>query len=310
MVTMLGLPTPIRVYILNYLGETQEELRNLTLLSKQVNKDCKRPGIEWEIIPLFDLSPLQNILYGGGSTENFLHNLDQYQRDNDTSRKLQRYCHMIVNNIHQFDIGHTCYQHRNNNIRMYGIESLDISSSSSQTTKQSHILAIALSYLLPNLLEINLTNTSFSTYVVRSFSENCPRLEKVTWNGNNIRHEDKIDNNFFMNGISMKNSENSLKEIVMDDSSFNCHPLFRAEVMSDLNNHPNIFLFHRCCKSLERVSIRNARYTDGSVSIPQNALVKFIRNAPPNTLKWFRSDLNHENMNMLEKEQPGIEFLN
>jgi hypothetical protein len=51
--TLLGLPVPLRIYILNYLlGETQEELMiNLTLVSKQIYKDCKRPGIEWKIIP-------------------------------------------------------------------------------------------------------------------------------------------------------------------------------------------------------------------------------------------------------------------
>ena len=43
----LGLPTPLRrVYIINYLGQTQEELNNLTLLSKQVCEDRKGPGIE------------------------------------------------------------------------------------------------------------------------------------------------------------------------------------------------------------------------------------------------------------------------
>ena len=43
----LGLPTPLRrVYIINYLGQTQEELSNLTLVSEQVCEDRKRPGIK------------------------------------------------------------------------------------------------------------------------------------------------------------------------------------------------------------------------------------------------------------------------
>ena len=41
----------------------------------------------------------------------------------------------------------------------------------------------------------------------------------------------------------------------------------------------------------------------------QNALIKFVRNAP-STLRWFRSDLTPDNMTTLRLEQPGIELLN
>jgi len=43
--------------------------------------------------------------------------------------------------------------------------------------------------------------------------------------------------------------------------------------------------------------------------IPQAALVKFVRTAPE-SLKWFRSDLSPENMEMLRAERPGIELSN
>ena len=43
--------------------------------------------------------------------------------------------------------------------------------------------------------------------------------------------------------------------------------------------------------------------------IPQNALIKFVRNAP-SSLRWFRSDLSQENIAMLKKERLGIAFLN
>ena len=49
-------------------------------------------------------------------------------------------------------------------------------------------------------------------------------------------------------------------------------------------------------------------YIDG-ILIPQNALIKFVRNAPVSLL-WFRSDLSRANIEMLQKERPGIEFLN
>ena len=41
--------------------------------------------------------------------------------------------------------------------------------------------------------------------------------------------------------------------------------------------------------------------------VPQNALIKFVRNAPP-SLRWFRSYLTIEIMNMLRLERLEIEL--
>ena len=99
----------------------------------------------------------------------------------------------------------------------------------------------------------------------------------------------------------------------MDDSEFD-----DLNRLSDLENnkYAGIFLFHKCSSNkLERVSIRNAKVnlngfpTMQAVPVPQNALIKFIRNAP-STLKSFRSDLSPENMTMLRSERPEIELLN
>jgi hypothetical protein len=65
---------------------------------------------------------------------------------------------------------------------------------------------------------------------------------------------------------------------------------------------------------LERISIKNAKFEDFMVddhvvTIPQNALIKFVRNAPP-TLRWFRSDFTPDNMKILRMERPEIELLN
>ncbi|MGK3755532.1 MAG: hypothetical protein ACI8RD_007842 [Bacillariaceae sp.] len=52
------LPIPLRVYILNYLGEqTLDEIINLILVSKKMYEDCKQPGIEWKIFPTIEISP-------------------------------------------------------------------------------------------------------------------------------------------------------------------------------------------------------------------------------------------------------------
>ena len=95
----------------------------------------------------------------------------------------------------------------------------------------------------------------------------------------------------------------------MDDSFFYCTD---EEALSDLINLHYTFLFYNCCKVLERLSIRKAKYAtvfgDRPKKIPQDALIKFVRNAPP-TLKWFRIDLTEENMDILRLEQPGIELL-
>ena len=87
------------------------------------------------------------------------------------------------------------------------------------------------------------------------------------------------------------------------------------ENLSDLKNSPDLFLFHKCGSTvLERVSIRNAKWygfdhDEDPIIIPQNALIKFVRNAPK-SLRWFRSNLTTENMTMLRLERPEIELVN
>ena len=90
----------------------------------------------------------------------------------------------------------------------------------------------------------------------------------------------------------------------MNDSSFYSTQL-EIDNMSDLETHRDTFIFH-CSKALERVSIRNLIW--GSMYCRQKILIKFVRNVP--TLRWFRSNLTEENMNMLRLERPDIEFLN
>lgn len=97
----------------------------------------------------------------------------------------------------------------------------------------------------------------------------------------------------------------------MDDSVFYCG-LPRQLSDLDTDQYSNTFLFHRCSTKLERISIRNAMYSPGigtTTVVPQNALIKFVRNAP-STLIWFRSSLTQTNIDMLRLERPQIEFLN
>merc|ERR1711971_1210763 len=116
---------------------------------------------------------------------------------------------------------------------------------------------------------------------------------------NNIRYGSGIT----LDGEDTKHA-NNLRVLIVDDSVFLGNDI---EKLSDLNNHQDFFLFHLCCKVLERVSFRKAKYYNNNI-IPQDALIKFVRNAPL-SLKWFRSDLTEENMDILRLERPGIELL-
>lgn len=166
---------------------------------------------------------------------------------------------------------------------------------------------------LPNLRELDLSGCNYID--LKQFTLQCPHLEHITQN--NMNHP-----NFHLSiaGNEVRNAFN-LKEISMDNSAFDggCR-----QRLADLENdrYKHIFLFHKCGSTvLERVSIRNASYKydfdydfdhnrfEKIVFVPQNALIKFVRNAPF-SLKWFRSNLSHENMDMLRSERPGIEFLN
>ena len=116
----------------------------------------------------------------------------------------------------------------------------------------------------------------------------------------------------------MANKATNLREIMMDGSVFTCGVNSSIDEISDLENHPRWFLF--CLlesQVLERISIRRAKFSTSFyvygpqilTTVPQNALIKFIRNAP-RSLRWFRSDLSKDNIEMLRLERPGIEFLN
>jgi hypothetical protein len=71
------------------------------------------------------------------------------------------------------------------------------------------------------------------------------------------------------------------------------------------------FFFFACNSSLERVSLKGGRYVAMAnaaerVDFPQWALMRFVRRTQ--TLKWFRSDLTQENIELLQYERPDIEF--
>ena len=220
-----------------------------------------------------------------------------------------------------------------NELRLDGVKSLEVSVPETDYHEDDDYmhryygsLFYALAPILPNLRELDLSGCNYID--LGKFTILCPHLE-------HIKQNNMIHNKFHLsiNGNEIRNAF-KLKEIIMDNSAFDggCR-----QRLADLENdrYKHIFLFHKCRSTvLERVSIRNAifKYDDDklldemekqgnfvydsgyfgfekTVFVPQNALIKFVRNAP-SSLKWFRSNLSQENMDMLRFERPGIEFLN
>ena len=281
-----------------------ETLRTACLLCKELYDIIyHHPGMEQQVSPLLTISPSsEDDDDYNGRTEKLLQQL--YPNRN----KLQHIREVTIINEHKFGylFTSTADVKKTDSIlkqlRLEGVVSLNMSSIS-KGTKKSHSLPYTLASILPNLREIDLSNTMVSPSILVSFSDKCSRLEKITWNNIALFSYITID------GSKMRNIKN-LKEIYMNDSEFVGLSLLN-HALSDLDNdeYSHIFLFHKCSHVLERVSIKNS--TVGfrqAVYIPQNALIKFIRNAPL-SLTWFRSDLTPENIKMLRRERPEIEFV-
>jgi len=381
--TFMTVPLSVRTYILNFLSP--DSLLESSLLSKQLYQECHSGvGIEHPIIPVFRISPKvdNSGVVVVGSTQQFLQQMQKYQQhqhDDDTYQKVtQRYGSMEVIDIDKFtySIGHVLFQMIHHNpIQMQGVFLLNISRPFFQPQPHGHqghhqhqpqyehlqqpqrqsiapsscSLAIALSGMLPNLRELNLSNmVSGSTcgIILQQFTQQCPLLETLICNHNS---------HIYADGSEIQ-AATKLTEIRMDDCTFISYcknPTIRIpnnNINDDNDNNmditttttttPTPFLFH-CWNStvLERVSIRNAKYyvdsgdgNDGDVDdndhdhdhdentttnipilLPEDAIMKYIRNGAPPSLKWFRCSevsLSSTNKKVLQVEQPGIKFWN
>jgi hypothetical protein len=385
--TLMDLTIPVLFHIYNFLGETQEELINLTLVSKQTKKICKMYGIEWKIIPTIIISPHQDSGSGlifsqklgalacdhankhptnwervsdvdpedrtvkSSSFMYFENGLDGVHKarqdaealiaanpkislllrdvilastfatidrkenyfldiEKNKKRDLQSYTRLRVIDIDKFNYKDVSHEQFESNVQsMDWILSLDLSLSS--PSKKSMIFPLFFASLFPNLIEVDFSNTNFHCTLLEVYSDRCPLLEKITYCNNTLYCKTWIE----LCGFDMRHSSN-LKQIYMDDFVFK-QSQAGIDLMVDLNRPDTTFIFHLCCNVLERLSIRNAKWRDHkwrdqetdryNAVIPQNALIKFVRNAP--SLRWFRSDLTPENINMLRLERPEIELL-
>ena len=294
-------PLSILINIMSYADP--ETIRLLCCVSKQFyDLITNNPGLEHNrVIPLLQISPAEDQEDDKGRQGRLLKQLDRNQN------RLHHIRAMKVINPNQFRYSHCDELSRLVNTlqqRFTGVVALDLSSLRFTKTVFTNCFFLAtLRAMLPNLREIDLSSSNIQSHQLEEFAEECSRLEKITYN------HSSGDSHLSMDGKHMNPAKN-LKEIYMDDSSLFA-PIYSVStiaVFSDLENnkYSNIFLFHKCSKGLERVSIKNLTRRTGygleqKSTVPQNVLIKFVRNTP--TLKWLRSDLTQDNIEMLQSEQ-------
>ena len=347
---------PLSVIINILLYADPETVRILCLLSKQFLDIIRNsPAMKnHRVIPLLQISPSED-QEDPGRTKRLIHQLHQHrakfdhrvipllqiktsEAEEDDGRldrliqqlyqhraELQQYRAIKFLGVNKFFHPHLISdpaKHLPNAFQLHGVVSLDISSPTEMTEDgvyDTNVLPNYLTAILPNLLEINFSNTKFDSNSMRKFCGRCPRLERITWN--NIKSV-RPNVSPWLNGSMMHGAKN-LTEIYMDDCEFFIYDYQPFITNSDGDAYSE-YIFHCCCenKVLERVSIKNAvvvygnlLHTGSSVDASrfemkqeQDMLIKFVRKAPT-SLKWFRSDLTQGNINMLESERPDIEFV-
>lgn len=280
-------PIPILIHIFTYADP--ETLRMICLVSTQFyDIITNAPAMaNHHVVPLLQISPSKNIARLGRTARL----VEQLHLNRD---KLQHYHEIKFINGQKFDWtrhhSHLVVERFALSFQLNGVIYLDMPSFIPDVLNigSDDSFPRILRNILPNLREINLSNTSFDYEVFLDFPQKCMHLNKITWN--NIRY----DSNVSITGEDMR-YENNLTQICMDDSIFRAG--FYCKWMSNLEDvkYSTIYPFHALMSSvLERVSIRNARWFPRkypskkieTFNIQQNALIKFVRNAPK-SLRWF-----------------------
>jgi hypothetical protein len=193
------------------------------------------------------------------------------------------------------------------------VRSLDLSFPSTALKKDTNlevcILAL-LAFTMPCLREIDLSNANVTESALRHFALACPALEKISWNnhqGNTLTS----GTNTLLSGTAL-NACHDLKEIYMDNSVFRYASVDiddeLAAIQDEGRGGRDYDIFSHCNTSLERVSLKNAKFSffGPTKSFLNLGLIKFVRNTP--SLRWFRSDLSPESVAILQAERPEVTF--
>jgi hypothetical protein len=181
---------------------------------------------------------------------------------------------------------------------------------------------LALSLLVPNLKEIDMSLTSLTSLGVAWLAEHNPNLECIRWNHSLIW---PINHHAY----DILRACRNLKELHIDDARLLFTPPRRTRRTAEINldhnagendnnqNNDNAAELDveemwtslaESSQNIERVSCRRSKWYQNSKfrTFSQESLMRFVRNAP--NLKWFRSDLTAENIAILKEERPNIVF--
>jgi hypothetical protein len=162
---------------------------------------------------------------------------------------------------------------------------------------------LAFGYLaaaLPNVRELDLSGWNYA-YVLMFVAARFASLERLVLPGS---HDVES------NGNRLHLCHN-LRDLNMDGACF-ISLWSEGRIGADLERTYKDTLFSYRPLELERVSIKGATYKyagsdDEPLSIPQRRLIDFARRAA--SLRWLRSDLTPENVAMLKRERPDVEFV-
>lgn len=212
--------------------------------------------------------------------------------------------HLRIENISSIHPGPTVSDNEEHSARLTGVTSLDLSCSPDSESWVNHGPISNILGFLPNLREIDISGVRAPELgLADDFQNRCPNLACITaTNSKNIIH---------LSGWDIENAEN-LTELYLDGAlvrSPQNHGFVTLSFESaDLEN----FLF-RYCGSLQRLSIKNTTWAWSRTPqaqrqpISQNMLMKMVKRHQ--NLRWLRSDLSEENIEILKRERPEITFV-
>jgi hypothetical protein len=155
-------------------------------------------------------------------------------------------------------------------------------------------LGLALSLIVPNLKQIDVSQVPLTSIAVTWLAENNPNLKSIRWNKSYIW---PINNDSCEHIKACQN----LEEIHLDQARLVfCH--------DDMDPDLLWACFASNSQNLRRISLQKTlRYRNWRFSpLPQLGLMKLVRNSP--NLQWFRSDLTPTNVEILRKERPDVTF--
>jgi len=186
--------------------------------------------------------------------------------------------------------------------QLSGVTSLDISCSPENAAQvQNDRFINGLLCFLPNLREIDFSHFKISKGRRITTLEHCPRLERITANCSG--------GCFYMGGYGLQSTQGLITMLYLDGSCLLSPGATVLQYESSENVETSVFMFV-ACRGLERLSIKSAKWhsTDAEFqAISQGMLMKMVRNHP--TLRWLRSDLTEENVEILKRERPEITFV-